>query len=100
MPHYNTIIAARDTKYRIRNNKKIIKKIRHSIKKDDNDAIYGLESFDHKINDLHDSIEKTESIEKTDNIEKAESTEKTDSKEKTDSIKNQTAQKESITKND
>ena len=60
MPHYNTIIAARDTKYRIRNNKKIIKKIRHSIKKDDNDAIYGLESFDHKINDLHDSIEKTE----------------------------------------
>lgn len=47
-----------------------------------------------------DSIEKTESIEKTDNIEKAESTEKTDSKEKTDSIKNQTAQKESITKND
>ena len=26
----------------------------------DNDAIYGLESFDHKINDLHDSIEKTE----------------------------------------
>lgn len=60
VPHYSTIIAARDTKYRIRNNKRIIKKIRHSIKKDDNDAIYGLESFDHKINDLHDSIEKTE----------------------------------------
>lgn len=60
MPHYDTITAARDTKYRIRNNKKIIKKIRHSIKKDDDEAMYGLESFDHKINDLHDSIEKTE----------------------------------------
>ena len=43
MPHQSTIIAARDTKYRIRNNKKIIKKIGHSIKKDDNDAMYGLE---------------------------------------------------------
>ena len=60
MPHQSTIIAARDTKYRIRNNKKIIKKIGHSIKKDDNDAMYGLESFDHKINDLHDSISSTE----------------------------------------
>lgn len=26
MPHYNTIIAARDTKYRIRNNKRSLRK--------------------------------------------------------------------------
>lgn len=61
LPHNDVIIAARDTKYRINNNKKVIKKIQHSIRKDKDEAMYGLESFDHKINDLHDSINRTES---------------------------------------
>ena len=60
LAHKDTIMAARDTRYKIRDNKRIIKKTQHSIKKDKDEAMYGLESFDNRINSIGDNIKKTE----------------------------------------
>ena len=60
LAHKDTIMAARDTRYKIRDNKRIIKKTQHSIKKDKDEAMYGLESFDNRINSICDNIKKTE----------------------------------------
>lgn len=41
-------------------NKKRIKRIARGIRKDKNEDMYGLESFDYSINELHDHIRKIE----------------------------------------
>ncbi len=60
LKHSETIMAAQDTRMQIRDNKKRIKKIEKNIRKDKNEDMYGLESFDSEINALHDDIAKIE----------------------------------------
>ena len=58
--HGATINAARETKDKIIANRKKIKKIEKRIHSDKNEEMYGLEDYDFKINEIHDSMEKIE----------------------------------------
>lgn len=60
LKHKETIVAAQNTRIQILDNNKRIKKIEKNIKKDKNEDMYGLESYDSKINTLHDEISKIE----------------------------------------
>lgn len=60
LEHSETIMAAQNTRMQIKDNKKRIKKIEKNIRKDKNEDMYGLESFDSEINALHDDIAKIE----------------------------------------
>ena len=60
LKHSETIMAAQNTRMQIRDNKKRIKKIEKNIRKDKNEDMYGLESYDSQINALHDDIAKIE----------------------------------------
>ena len=53
-------MAAQNTRIQITDNKKRIKKIEKNIRKDKNEDMYGLESFDSDINALHDDIARIE----------------------------------------
>ena len=77
LKHKDTIIAAQNTRMQIRDNKKRIKKIERNIRKDRNEDMYGLESYDSKINALHDEIsgieeEKNAALEEFENTTKAD----------------------------
>ena len=77
LKHKDTIIAAQNTRMQIHDNKKRIKKIEKNIRKDKNEDMYGLESYDSKINALHDEIagieeEKNAALEEFDNTAKAD----------------------------
>ncbi|MDO5402765.1 MAG: hypothetical protein Q4F11_04940 [Eubacteriales bacterium] len=56
MPHIETITAAHDTKDKISVNRAKIKKIKNSIKKDQNEEMYGLDVYDDRISSLNDEI--------------------------------------------
>lgn len=58
--HSKTISDARATHRKMVDNKKRIKRIARGIRKDKNEDMYGLESFDYSINELHDHIRKIE----------------------------------------
>lgn len=58
--HGAIINAARETKDKIIANRKKIKKIEKRIHSDRNEEMYGLEDYDFKINEIHDSMEKIE----------------------------------------
>ena len=60
LKHIDIIDAARQNRNKIAKNKKKIKKIEHSIKKDKNEEMYGLEDFDVRIHDIHNDIKKIE----------------------------------------
>ena len=60
LKHAETIMAAQNTRIQITDNKKRIKKIEKNIRKDKNEDMYGLESFDSDINALHDDIARIE----------------------------------------
>lgn len=60
LSHRDTILAARQTRFNINSNKDRIKKIEKGIRKDKNEEMYGLETFDFKINEAHDKISKIE----------------------------------------
>ena len=77
LKHKETILAAQDTRIQILDNKKRIKKIEKNIKKDKNEDMYGLESYDSKINSLHDEISRIEE-EKNAALEEFENTTKKD----------------------
>ena len=47
--HADTVRQGRDIINRIKNNKKIIKKLEHSIRKDSDEAVYNLVSYDDEI---------------------------------------------------
>ena len=77
LKHKDTIIAAQNTRMQIHDNKKRIKKIEKNIRMDKNEDMYGLESYDSKINALHDEIagieeEKNAALEEFDNTAKAD----------------------------
>lgn len=77
LKHKDTIIAAQNTRMQIHDNKKRIKKIEKNIRRDKNEDMYGLESYDSKINALHDEIagieeEKNAALEEFDNTAKAD----------------------------
>lgn len=83
IPHKETIYAAQDTKNRIIENKKRIKKIEKNIRKDKNEDMYGLDEYDTDINNLHDDIVKIES-EKQEALDEFEKTTKADILEEID----------------
>lgn len=77
LKHKDTIFAAQTTRMQIYNNKKKIKKIAKNIRRDKNEDMYGLESYDTKINTLHDGIagieeEKNAALEEFDKTTKAD----------------------------
>ena len=75
--HRDVISAARETKNKIRNNRKKIKKIEKRIRSDKNEEMYGLGDYDYKINEIHDRISKIEG-EKTCALQEFENTAKPD----------------------
>ena len=77
MPHIETITAAHNTKDKIIVNKAKIKKIRNSIKKDQNEEMYGLDVYDERISSLNDEISSIEG-EKKAALEEFEKTVKLD----------------------
>lgn len=60
VPHAETMLGVRTTRKKIDANKRMIKKIRRSIKKDTNEEMYGLESFDDKLGELYSDVERIE----------------------------------------
>lgn len=58
--HLETIEGACNTKVEIKANKKKMKRIIKHIKHDKNEDMYGLHSYDEKVNELHDNISKVE----------------------------------------
>jgi len=60
IPHKDVLSLAQDTRNHILSNKEKIKKIERSIKKDKNEDMYDLGSFDTSINDLHDDNSRIE----------------------------------------
>lgn len=64
IPHAEVITAAHKTKDRISVNKARIRKIKNSIKKDQNEEMYGLDVYDQKIRDIYDEISTIESEKK------------------------------------
>ena len=60
VPHAETMLGVRTTRKKIDANKRRIKKIRRSIKKDTNEEMYGLESFDDKLGELYSDVERIE----------------------------------------
>ena len=56
LKHSETIMAAQSTRTQIKDNNKRIKKIEKNIRKDKNEDMYGLESFDSQIKALYDDI--------------------------------------------
>lgn len=54
--HVETIDGARRTKVEIHANNKKMKRIEKNIRHDKNEEMYGLHSYDDKINSLHDEI--------------------------------------------
>ncbi|MDD3240180.1 MAG: hypothetical protein PHW47_08885 [Lachnospira sp.] len=58
--HIDVITAAHDTKDKICANKGKIRKIMKSIKKDQNEEMYGLEIYDDRIRNLNDEISSIE----------------------------------------
>ena len=77
LKHAETIMAAQNTRIQITDNKKRIKKIEKNIRKDKNEDMYGLESFDSDINALHDDIARIEE-EKSSALEEFEKNTKAD----------------------
>ncbi len=59
--HRDLIIQAQEIKNLIKINEIKIEKIRHSIKRDKNEEMYGLESYDEKIQEINDEILRIES---------------------------------------
>ena len=60
LKHSETIMAAQSTRTQIKDNNKRIKKIEKNIRKDKNEDMYGLESFDSQIKALYDDIAEIE----------------------------------------
>ena len=60
VPHAETMLGVRATKKKISSNNRKIRKIRRSIKKDTNEEMYGLESFDDKLGELYADVERIE----------------------------------------
>ena len=59
--HRDLIVRAHEVKNLIKINEIRIEKIRHSIKRDKNEEMYGLESYDEKIKAINDEIIRIES---------------------------------------
>jgi hypothetical protein len=75
--HAKTIDAARSVKMDIVSNKKRMKRIEKRIRTDKNEDMYGLHSFDTKINELNDNIRNIEQ-EKANALDEFERTAKSD----------------------
>ena len=60
LKHSETIMAAQSTRTQIKDNNKRIKKIEKNIRKDKNEDMYGLESFDSQIKAWYDDIAEIE----------------------------------------